>query len=231
MNGAGKAFRQLALVFAGCAMIAVAEVRTIDKDDISVRETAILGAPLRLPAVGEEDITDAARKAVIEMRHSIGSSAPDEMPLSFAVMLNNPGLMVKQVALSSQLHNGELSSRDRELLILRTAWLNQAPYEWGEHVKVGKRVAGLSSKEIERITIGSEAQGWSEHDKAILKAVEELYVDAMISDHTWEILARKLNRAQLLELPVVVGTYQTIAYMQNSLRFPLREGNQGLNMR
>ena len=47
-------------------------------------------------------------------------------------------------------------------------------------------------------------------------------------DATWEVLARYLNTQQLIELPVVVGQYQTVAYYQNSLKLRLHEGNLGL---
>ena len=91
----------------------------------------------------------------------------------------------------------------------------------GEHVHVGKRLAGLSTEDIERVTVGSSATGWTEHERALLRAVEELLADAMISDETWAILARGLNDKQLLEFPLLVGFYQSIAYLQNSVRFRL----------
>ncbi|PTU31892.1 hypothetical protein CJD38_04180 [Stenotrophobium rhamnosiphilum] len=109
-------------------------------------------------------------------------------------------------------------------------WLCQAPYQWGEHVLVAKKV-GVTSIEIERITLGHEASGWSELDKAILKATDELYKNAMISDATWTVLAKYLDDQQLIELPIVVGQYQTVAYYQNSLRLRLHDGNSGLNAR
>ena len=43
-----------------------------------------------------------------------------------------------------------LPPRERELLILRTGWLCQAEYEWGQHVVFGK-AAGLTDAEIARI--------------------------------------------------------------------------------
>jgi alkylhydroperoxidase family enzyme len=143
-------------------------------------------------------------------------------------MARHPGLFAVQTDIGIQLlAHGALAARDRELAVLRIGWLCQAPYEWGEHVLVAKSV-GISTAEIERITHGAEADGWTVHDRAILRATEELYRDAMISDATWETLAATLDERQLIELPILVGQYQTVAYYQNALRLRLHDGNAGL---
>jgi alkylhydroperoxidase family enzyme len=132
--------------------------------------------------------------------------------------------------MSFYLAHGSIGIRDRELLILRNAWLSQAPFEWGEHVRIAKG-QGITGVEIQRIIEGSSAPGWSEHDRALLRTVEELHQDAMISDATWTVLARTLDEKQLVELPLLIGQYLTIAYTQNSLRMRLRDGNEGLSAR
>jgi len=128
------------------------------------------------------------------------------------------------------LGKGALPARERELVVLRIGWLCQAPYEWGEHVHVAKGV-GLTSEEIERITLGPKADHWSELDRALLQAVDDLRSNAMIGDETWCTLANHFNDQQLIELPILIGQYQTVAYYQNSLRLRLHEGNAGLEAR
>jgi alkylhydroperoxidase family enzyme len=123
-----------------------------------------------------------------------------------------------------------LSPRDQELAILRMAWLCQIPFVWGEHVRTGK-AAGLSADDIERVTQGSAAPGWSRHERAVLRAVEELKADAFIGDETWAVLAEDLDAAQLVELPLLAGQYQALGYVQNTLRCPLWPGNDGLESR
>lgn len=153
------------------------------------------------------------------------------LPEIVRTMLRHPDLFARQTDIGIQLlGRGALAPRDRELAVLRIGWLCQAPYEFGEHVHVAKSV-GISSDEIERITQGADAPGWSEHERAILRAVEELHAGAMISDETWATLALRLDERQLIELPILIGQYQTVAYYQNTLRLRLHEGNRGLNAR
>src|SRR3546814_18612499 len=97
------------------------------------------------------------------------------LPEIVRTMLRHPDLVARQTDVGSQLlARGALTPRDRELAVLRIGWLCQAPYEFGEHVYVAKSV-GISSDEIERITQGSGAPDWNEHERAVLKAVEELH--------------------------------------------------------
>jgi alkylhydroperoxidase family enzyme len=155
----------------------------------------------------------------------------NRLPEIFRTMLHHPQLFVRHTEVGLQLlAGGVLSLRDREFAVLRIAWLCQAPYEWGEHVLVGRRF-GLDGADIARIIEGPDAAGLSEHERAILRAVDELHGDAMISDATWDTLAKVLDEQQLIELPIIVGQYQSVAYYQNSLRLRLHAGNLGLKAR
>jgi alkylhydroperoxidase family enzyme len=123
---------------------------------------------------------------------------------------------------------GKLPARDRELAILRGAWLCTAAYEWGEHVRIASSV-GMSAAEIEGIRQGSGHSRWNPHERAVLTATEELHADAKISQQTWQALAQQYDERQLIELPMLVGAYQMIAYVQNALQVPLPEGSAGLD--
>ena len=80
-----------------------------------------------------------------------------------------------------------LSLRHRELLVLRLGALRQCEYEWKQHVVQGAD-AGITADEIDRIEQGPDAPGWSPFERAMLRAVDELVVDACITDDTWSAL-------------------------------------------
>jgi alkylhydroperoxidase family enzyme len=168
-----------------------------------------------------------------EVREKYGARAGTGAgPNMYAQMAHNPALLRLFKPLSSFFGmQGLLPARDREIAILRIAWINRQPFIWGEHVRLGHSQGGLSTEEVERITVGSCAAGWSEHDRAILAAVEELRETSDISEATWAVLARTWSEGQLVELPVLIGQYQTLGYLQTVLRFELWEGNPGLSAR
>lgn len=208
--------------------------RSPSAPDTDMREACITGRPPRIPPMTPEEIGNLGKDAsemVWNLRAALSLPQTGTLPDFITTMLRHPDLYRTHLGLGLFLFKGALTVRDRELAILRTGWLCQAPYEWGEHVKIGRNLAGITDEEIRRVMTGSIADGWSEHERALLRAVEELHADAMISDDTWAVLAKSLNDQQLLELPVLIGQYMGVAFLQNSIRAQLMEGNAGLSAR
>lgn len=114
------------------------------------------------------------------------------------------------------LQRSSLAPRDRELVILRTAYRCGSAYEWGQHVRIG-REAGLSDDEILRVAAGPAAQGWSNEDAALLRAVDELHDDHCLSDEAWSHLRARFGDAELIELMMLTGHYALLAGVLNSL--------------
>lgn len=201
--------------------------------DIAAREAELLGKPARMEPLDRASVADEVRAVSTRLRGGIVGDgvelALDEIPEIMFVLHRHPELWGKVMALSMQLQGtaGLLCPRDRQLAILRTAWLLQAPFEWGEHVKQSRRL-GLSEEDIERVTQGPSADGWTDHERAIISAADELRDTAYISDDTWRILCVTLDERQLFELVVLIGQFTNVAYFQNSLRLRLEPGNAGL---
>jgi 4-carboxymuconolactone decarboxylase len=98
-------------------------------------------------------------------RELLGSSILPDANI-FTTLVRAPGLFRKWLPFGGKLLSGKLSARDRELLILRTAWNCQAAYEWGQHVIIGA-AAGITASEVERIPSRSSA-GWDDPDATLL---------------------------------------------------------------
>ena len=157
-----------------------------------------------------------------------GVRKPREDQAALQILIRHAELYKAHMDVAQKyLSDCEMDIRDRELAILRIAWLSQAPFEWGSHVKIAKR-NGITAQEIERVIEGSSAPGWSKRDRAIVRSMEELEADSMITDDTWADLREFYNDKKLIELVILAGQYKTVAYYQNSLRLPLPEGNMGL---
>ena len=119
-----------------------------------------------------------------------------------------------------------LPPRERELLILRTGWLCQSEYEWGQHVMRGQ-AAGLTDAEIARIKEGPDVAGWAPFDAALLRAADELHRDAMISDKTWAALSERYNTKQLMDVVFAVGQYHLVSMSLNTFGVQLDKGVKG----
>jgi alkylhydroperoxidase family enzyme len=198
--------------------------------DHAARQAHVVGEGPRIAPVPHEEVSEESREQVNRVRAGAGVGPVDRLPLYMRVVLKQPDLFRWHMELGSAVFAGRLPPRDRELAVLRIARLSQSPYEWGEHVDIAQRF-GRTAEEAARVTQGSSAAGWSEHDAAILRGVEELLADYALSDATWEVLARTWDEAQLVEYLMMIGHYVSVAFVQNSLRIPLAGDNPGLSHR
>jgi alkylhydroperoxidase family enzyme len=124
------------------------------------------------------------------------------------------------------LYKSTLPARERELLILRTGWLCQSEYEWGQHVIIA-RASGVTDEEIERVKAGPDADGWAPFDAALLRAADELHNDSFVSDTTWAALSEWFDTRQLIDVIFAVGQYHIVSMALNSLGVQLDEGVKG----
>lgn len=126
------------------------------------------------------------------------------------------------------LSDSTLPAHERELVILRIAWTARCEYEWGQHVVIGG-AAGVTEEEFERVSAGPDAEGWTDLEAALLRAVDEMEADSMILDGTWETLARHYDEKQLTDLLFTVGHYRMLAGAMNSLGVQLDDGLPGFS--
>ena len=160
------------------------------------------------PAVGHrpdiQEILDASARL---------TGAPANINLTLA---RHPGLFRHFAGFTGKLLlAGKLSPRDRELLILRTAWRCGCDYEWGQHRQIAQ-AAGLRVDEIDRVPDEHDAT-WSAADRTLFSAVDELIRDHRIATGTWQQLASRYDDQHLIELVLCVGAYTMVAGFLNSL--------------
>jgi len=123
-----------------------------------------------------------------------------------------------------------LPRRDMEIVILRITWLCQSEYAWSRHAASAKEI-GFSNEELKRITTGPEAEGWSDFERTLLCAVDELYIDAFISEDIWKTLSEKYNTQKLMALIFLVGEYNLVSMFLNSVGVQLDESRKPKTMK
>jgi AhpD family alkylhydroperoxidase len=112
---------------------------------------------------------------------------------------------------------GTLPRRETELVILRVAQLAGCDYELEHHRRLGRR-AGVTDADIDRLADGATAAGWSERERALLAAVEQLHERRDLDDATWDELRRHLDERQAIELLLLAGHYEMLATVLGTLR-------------
>jgi 4-carboxymuconolactone decarboxylase len=108
-----------------------------------------------------------------------------------------------------------LTARHRELLILRTAWLCRSEYVWAHHADAA-RSAGISADDLTRIARGPDAAGWDPFEATLLRAADELYDSAFVTDGTWKALTARFDTRQVMDAVFTVAEFTMVSGTLNS---------------
>ncbi len=143
----------------------------------------------------------------------------------FRILLRQPRL-AKSVndLLMSLLLGGELDARLRELIIMRIGWMTGSVYEWTQHWRVALQL-GVEEADLLAVRDWKAHDHWSEVDRAILTATDDVLERGCVSESTWAECVRRLpSDAERLELVGAIGTWGMISQILRSLEVPLEEG-------
>lgn len=109
-----------------------------------------------------------------------------------------------------------LAPRERALLSLRTAWLTRSEYLWAHRAALARR-EGFADDDLTRLARGPNAAGWSDFDRLLLLAADEMHIDSFISDATWNSLSERYDTAQMIDVIDTAGALTMHAGVANSL--------------
>jgi 4-carboxymuconolactone decarboxylase len=161
---------------------------------------------VRIPPLPREKWTDEARE-VFAFWGEPDAWEKGSRTNILMVMANHPKLGMAYNHWGKHfLIDSTLPPRPRELVVMRTSWHLKAAYEWHFHVGYCLNL-GMTLDEIKAIVTGPDAPNWNDEDAAVLRAVDELFNDARITDATWAALAVHFETQQLMDLVFTVGQY------------------------
>ena len=115
----------------------------------------------------------------------------------------------------------KLSSKLRELAILRVAALSGARYEWVQHVPIAKHV-GATDDQVAALERGeTEAPCFDATERIVLRLVRELVEGVRASDATFAEVAQRLSAQEIVELILATGYYRMLATLMESAAIDL----------
>lgn len=139
----------------------------------------------------------------------------------FKVMANHPALTKRWTPFAGHiLFKQTLPFRDRELLILRIGWLNQAEYEFAQHELIAKRaVSAMPTSPTSRKGPRPRA-GTSTRQRSCSWPTTSSRTRS-VSDATWATLSKTYSTEQLMDAVFTVGQYNLVSWALNSFGVPL----------
>lgn len=138
-----------------------------------------------------------------------------EVPEVFKLLFVNKRLFWAWLYFASRLMPyGKLPGREREIIILRMAWLCRCRYEWGQHIEIGLR-NGLKDIDIVHISKGADSFE-NEREQSLVLACDEIFNDQNISESTIQKLKNFYSDKMLIEISMLAGHYQMLAGVINT---------------
>jgi alkylhydroperoxidase family enzyme len=104
----------------------------------------------------------------------------------------------------------------REAVILRIAVINQAPYEFSQHIPFALK-AGLSQAQIGALEQGAERIGHERLDAA-LEYTTQSTKNVRISDACFADIRRNFNHTEIIELTATIGSYNMVSRLLEALQ-------------
>lgn len=172
--------------------------------------------PVRIPPLPESEWSPEAAEIMAPFMQ-------DGRPFNiFRTLTRHPKLFKRWLVFANHvLGKSTLPPREREIAILRIGYLCEAPYEWGQHVLIAKNEAGMTDAEISAIKVGAAAPLWTDAERALIRATDELKADSRVSDETFEALRLHFDEQQIMDIVFTVGQYTLVSMALNTLGVPL----------
>lgn len=170
-------------------------------------------------------IVPASEPFDAEVAQTIERTMKGRPPLQLFTMLARDPRLAKKFFAGGLLDKGNLTIRQREIVIDRTTALCRSEYEWGVHVASFAASAALTEEQV-RATVhgGADAPCWTDEERSLLRLCDSLHHGCDVDDALWADLRRTFTDEALLELLMLAGFYRTVSYLTNATRLPLVAG-------
>jgi len=171
--------------------------------------------PARMPQVEPDDFTEETRAFFGRWASgSFKNSGVNPVLLTFA---HHPKLA--DVFSQFNIHlltTSTLPLKQRQIAIMRTAWLCKSNYMWSSHLRTSMN-RGLKPDMFRPIQAGAGDPYFTDFERTIIRATEELVNERQVSGASWKALSDEWNNQQMLDFLFTVGGYVAVAGVMRSI--------------
>jgi len=151
------------------------------------------------------------------------------VPNMFRVMAHRPEIFATmQAHFGAVLSTGTVSTKLKELIIVRTSQVNETPYCLASHTILAKNL-GWSDEQLSHLAQWSTREDFTPAEKAALQLAESVTRDAhAISDDQFAELRSFFSEGEIVELLCAIGLFNYFNRFNNALRMePTKPGEGG----
>lgn len=167
----------------------------------------------RITPMVREELSEEARKIL-----DVWSGGRKEPKNIFKVYFKNELLNNNWSVMAGHLFfKNSLTSRQREIIVLRITWRCRSDYEFINHLEIARNRNLMSEDEMLDLTRDEPQLSWSREEAALISATNEIAETTEMSDATWGVLNETLSIPQIMDVVMTVGGYTLNSMACNSL--------------
>lgn len=110
-----------------------------------------------------------------------------------------------------------LSGALRELIIMRVAQLNNAPYEADQHAPIAL-AEGVSQAQLDALPHWSDSDLFSEKETAVLAYTDAMTRKVQVSDSIFQAVASQYPSEQVVEITATIAAYNMVSRFLEALQ-------------
>jgi len=151
------------------------------------------------------------------------------VPNMFRVMAHRPEIFATmQAHFGAVLNTGTVSTRLKELIIVRTSQVNDTPYCLASHTTLARNL-GWSDDQLAHLADWPSRDDFNPAEKAALRLAETVTRDAhAVSDEQFAELRTFYSEGEIVELLCAIGLFNYFNRFNNALQMePTKSGEGG----
>ena len=114
----------------------------------------------------------------------------------------------------------QLDGALRELVILRVAALNRAPYEFAQHAPVAL-AEGLSQAQVDAVRSGQDSGLFDARARDVLAYADAMTLQVQVPQALFDALRAHLDERQIVELTATVASYNMVSRFLEALQIEI----------
>jgi uncharacterized peroxidase-related enzyme len=151
------------------------------------------------------------------------------VPNMFRVMAHRPEIFATmQAHFGAVLNTGTVSTRLKELIIVRTSQVNVTPYCLASHIILARNL-GWTDDQLTHLADWPQREDFTPAEKAALRLAETVTLDAgTVSDEQFTELHSFYSEGEIVELLCAIGLFNYFNRFNNALQMePTKPGEGG----
>lgn len=114
-------------------------------------------------------------------------------------------------------HNSSLAGDVREMVIMRVAIINGAPYEAEQHAPIALK-EGMTQAQLDELAAWESSSLFSDKERAVLAYTDAMTRNVQVPDDVFANVQSYFEPRQLVELTATVATYNMVSRFLEALQ-------------